>query len=368
MANFRAGTDNLDKKEIKGKQHNAAAHDKFDSWKYPSTIGDHTEVDDISFNSHESSEYAYLRHVAVGDDGDFIDEETIEPFVLFEFMKINENKAVAKIKEGRAKIAGMLPENLIETNEELEKEELADLENRRLGEKLWDWAKQLHETAHRDYIGSIAMYMPTDIQINDTMVYNDDTRRIGGLIEGMANDDAELLNATVLTNSAVLGLASTALGLIPGVGAAISGVVGAGIGDILSTEVQRNSGKVMNPNELLAYQSTGLRSFAFNWTIMPDSLEESEQATGLIKKFRMAAHANRTSSTLVTVPDHVIVSFHGAKDMIQIPPCYIESVNVTYNPNVTSFFRHNNSPVEVGLAITLKEIIPIYTTDVERGY
>ena len=124
----------------------------------------------------------------------------------------------------------------------------------------------------------------------------------------------------------------------------------------------------MNPNELLAYQSTGLRTFTFSWTIMPDSLKESKQATGLIKKFRMAAHANRTSSTLVTVPDHVIISFHGAKDMIQIPPCYIESVNVTYNPNVTSFFRHDNSPVEIGLGLTLKEIIPIYTSDVERGY
>jgi hypothetical protein len=124
----------------------------------------------------------------------------------------------------------------------------------------------------------------------------------------------------------------------------------------------------MNPNEILQYSQTALRSFTFNWVILPDNEDESEQATGLIKFFRRSAHAKRTSSTLVTVPDHVITSFHGAKDMIQLPPCFIESVNVTYNPNNSSFFRRNNSPVEIGLAITLKEIVPIYATDVDKGY
>ena len=108
---------------------------------------------------------------------------------------------------------------------------------------------------------------------------------------------------------------------------------------------------------------------------MPISCEtenESKQAAGLIKFFRKSAHANRTSSTLVTVPDHVVTSFHGGgnKDvaMIQLPPCYIESVNVTYNPNNSSFFKQNNAPVEIGLGITLKEIIPIYAQDVEDGF
>ena len=54
--------------------------------------------------------------------------------------------------------------------------------------------------------------------------------------------------------------------------------------------------------------------------------------------------------------------------MIQLPPCFIESVNVTYNPNNTSFFKRNNAPVEIGLSVGLKEIVPIYAADVERGY
>jgi hypothetical protein len=54
--------------------------------------------------------------------------------------------------------------------------------------------------------------------------------------------------------------------------------------------------------------------------------------------------------------------------MIQLPPCVIESVNVSYNPNNTSFFKENNAPVEIALAVTLKEMVPLYSADVEAGY
>ena len=53
--------------------------------------------------------------------------------------------------------------------------------------------------------------------------------------------------------------------------------------------------------------------------------------------------------------------------MIQLPPCVIESVNVSYNPNNASFFLEGNNPVEVGLSVTLKEIVPIYKTRYEGG-
>ena len=53
--------------------------------------------------------------------------------------------------------------------------------------------------------------------------------------------------------------------------------------------------------------------------------------------------------------------------MIQMPPTVIESVNVTYNPNNTSFFKNGNNPVEVAMSETFKEIVPIYRHDIEGG-
>ena len=239
-----------------------------------------------------------------------------------------------------------------------------------------EWWKNIFDTAFRDYTGSVALYMPKDIQINDQMVYNEDTRQIGALAESIfTNGDAQwgdVFNPTIMFSPTITTAIGGGIGkLMPKGGntaAAIAAFAGYGIGDIISTELQRTSGKIANPNELLRYASTSLRTFTFNWIFLPDSEDESKQITGLIKLFRKSAHATLNSSTLITVPDHCVVSFHGAADMVQIPPCYIESVNVNYNPNNSSFFKQGNRPVEIGLSVNLKEIIPIYQEDVEDGY
>jgi len=336
-----------------------------------------------------------------------ISANTQEPFMLFEFMKIDEKASATAAARGpdEAKAAavkqfsqtttsagagggaagGDTP-SYMKTNSQLTHE--AGLHS---GERWYNnlptkyvnsvdsvmdtiggFFKDLVNVAKRNYVGSVALYMPTDIQINDTMVYNEDTRRIGGIAESIINNDGgfkDVMNWTVLSSPEILtGGSVLATWLkVPKAGL-ISTLAGYGVGTVLQTELQRSTGKVANPNELLRYQQTALRSFTFTWTILPDSENESNQAAGLIRMFRKAAHATRNTAVLITVPDHVIVSFHGAKDMIQLPPCYIESVNVTYNPNNSSFFKQNNSPVEVGLGITLKEIIPIYSTDIDKGY
>ena len=58
-------------------------------WKYPGSVGNDTRVDNINFNSHNSSDYAIERM-------DAISEATHEPFVMFEFMEINETLANEK--------------------------------------------------------------------------------------------------------------------------------------------------------------------------------------------------------------------------------------------------------------------------------
>jgi len=352
-------------------------------WKYPQTVGNDTYVDNINFNSHQSSEYAIQRM-------DEISETTHEPFMLLEFMTIDEAQAQEKIEIGSRTIkkvmnfGGLFKDT--EAGQKLQAEATAsggdygEMSAAAIEEGAAEaggeeftvrgFLQNLDRTAERNYTGSIALYMPKDIQVSDTMMYNEDTRKLGAALTGIAKggQDTEVFNYTVLSDPAVLATIGAVAGFIPVVPQAVVTLLGGGIGAIASGELQRNTGKVMNPNELLKYGQTALRSFTFNWTILPDNEFESDQAAGLIRFMRKSAHAKRTSSTLVTVPDHVISSFHGAKSMIQLPPCFIESVNVTYNPNNTSFFRRNNAPVEIGLALTLKEIVPIYAADVDKGY
>ena len=107
--------------------------------------------------------------------------------------------------------------------------------------------------------------MPTGIEINDQMIYNDDSRKMGAFAETLFSDNyKDIFNPTTLTSPEAL----TAAGFIGGKHLRGSGVMsallGAGLGTIVSTEIQRGSGKVANPNEIVMYSSTALRTFSFD--------------------------------------------------------------------------------------------------------
>ena len=369
--------------------------DKFEHWRYPETVGSDGGADDINFNSNATSEYAKLRM-------DKIDSFVNEPYVMFEFMRVDNDdfgKGTNQFVQEKAaaiwggtfkgageaiidKTAGVAAGTIVTTIEGADK--IADVgpsqAAKDLAEKVFnkvkEWASSIGTLVNRKYMGSIALYMPTDIQINDQMVYNDDSRKMGAFAETLFNPKtaSDIFNPVTLTSPTSLALAGYLGGkFLPGSSTSMmSALAGAGLASVVQTELQRGSGKIANPNEILLYNSTALRTFTFNWTILPDSVGESKHATGLIKMFRKSAHAKKDNKMIVTVPDHVIVSFHGAgskyMEMIQLPPCVIESVNVTYNPNASSFFRENNAPVEIGLSVGLKEMAPLYSHDVEAGY
>jgi hypothetical protein len=363
-------------------------------WKYPETVGNDTKSDDINFNSNQTSEYAIRRMNEISGN-------TIEPFMLFEFMRVDNDEfgqGTAQFVQEKAKAAwegsykagwnnvvdyvkdkGAAGEAAIGNIEAERVDSLQDSTAGKLAEaifnKIKEWAEKIGTMVNRKYIGSVALYMPTDIQINDQMVYNDDSRKMGAFAETLFSKDyADVFNPVTLTSQTALAAAGYLGGkFLPGSSTSmISALAGAGLASVVQTELQRGSGKIANPNEILLYNSTALRTFTFTWTILPDTRQESEHAAGLIKMFRKAAHARKDNKMIITVPDHVIISFHGAgekrTEMIQLPPCVIETVGVIYNPNTSSFFHENNAPVEIGLTVGLKEMAPLYAQDVEEGY
>lgn len=370
------------------------------SLRYPLTVGTGI-AGNLNYNSNLSSKHAITRV----NEG--IDKEAIEPFVFFEFMEIKP-KDKTPIPEGKGTGHGGAGTGGIKrTAEEIAAQESAisqveyalignnskpgnaRLEGKKPGDLLSNATKEAKESgllkpALRRYKGSIAMYMPTDIQFNDTIQYNENSRRIFGIMQGLGSGDIDSENiagSLIGPMSAAAGLGigklSTFVGkffggsvgdTIASQGTGAGGLLGAAGAGVIADEYQRSTGKATNPHEYMAYQNTGLRSFTYTFTFLPDSKQESDEVTEIIKEFRHAAHADRIDSLKVTVPEHVIISHHGAGDMIQLPPLVIESVNVSYNPNNSSFFFEGNNPVEVGLSITFREIVPLFKKDIEGGF
>ena len=366
--------------------------------KYPITLGDAPSAFQVDYNTNLSSEFATTR----ASEG--IDKESIEPFVFFEFMEIIPELKKEKNKRQRQFQQSLQPKKVIGNPDQPstsasnvtaslsaikdtidvwlvgdssnEEDENANLVSGDAIEKATALTEEsgLLKPALRQYKGSVALYMPTDIQINDSIAYNENTRKTFGILQGLIEDDVKLSSAT----GAALALGTVAAGA--GLGylgklakfggsqaAALGGLIGAAGVGVVTDEYQRSTGKASNPHDYMAYQNTALRTFTYTYTFLPDSLEESKDVAEIIKQFRHAAHAERIDAVALTVPEHVIVSHHGAGDMIQLPPLVIESVNVSYNPNNSSFFMEGGNPVEVGLSVSLKEIVPIYKKDIEGG-
>ena len=392
--------------------------------KYPETVGeDFNNV--TNYNSNSSSHYAKSRIADKGREGPDnepgILKDSMEPFVFFEFMEITPKKKLDRLENmgeagkkarthssrkgnamnfSKAAGGGNTDPNDLEfqgTYYSLLQDYMPDAvtgdSNPHQGSTMLEAAGEAGKggwftAALRQYAGSIALYMPTDIQINDQIVYNEATRKVAGILEGGMADLSGESAGTVATSQASMTALGTGVGalsekyipkllgkafpkateFIADKGKVLGGFLGAAGASIVSDEYQRSTGKATNPHDYMAYQSTGLRSFTFTFTFLPDSKDESDQVTKIIKQFRVAAHAKRNDSLTLTVPDHVVTSFHGAGDMIQMPPTVIEAVNITYNPNNTSFFKDGNNPVEVAMSITLKEIVPLYRHDIEGGF
>jgi hypothetical protein len=307
--------------------------------KFPETLG---ESGTINWNSNVvSADYAERRV------SESINETSAEPFILFEFLEVVEGSGTNKIQASIASITE-LETPMFETLKEI--------------------TKQLITTplVKRNLRGSVALYMTTDIQINDTMNYAEDTRKFMAIVGDFINEGISMDSITDLLGGNVSAL-TAATGAVAG--KAIGALAGYGLGDVIATEYTRVTGKVTNPNEFLNYQSTPLRSFSFSFKFLPSSSDESEEVTMILKMFRSAAHATKKSAVTLLVPDHLVVSFHGSKDMIQMPPVAITGVSVVYNPNTVSFFNVDNAPVEIDMTLTLQELVPIYKEDVmDNGY
>jgi len=364
---------------------------------YPYDLGDGS-TDTIDFNSEfigternaaDSSGYADARNKATN--------EAQYPFIMFEFLRVSEPDT-GKIEDEIKKIDGKIllvndymPDTTLSRAEQRtaktkynQKEKLKKLETQK--DTLNARKKVLKENAgKRKLNNTIALYMTPAISIGDSMNYEQESRKLAAMGDQILDN---IKKGTVFSNKAGFtgedvavgsamaagaGVAALAGGLgklLPGdLGMLAGGSSGAALGAAVGDEMIRNMGKALNPNEYMQYKTTQLRTFTFNWKMLPNNEQESTACNEIIKVFRSAAHAHRKSPVTLTVPDHVMVSFHGANNMINLPITVLSNVSVTYNPNAASFFKVDGAPVEIDLSITLNELMPIYRDDVEnKGY
>lgn len=225
-------------------------------------------------------------------------------------------------------------------------------------------------------IGSVSLYMPAGLQINDNLSYDNVDSGIGGMLVNAYQNSAgtsEFLKTVVkespeLANRAVASkLASVAQN---------RGIGGGAAGQLLI-----NAGEVVNPHTEMLFKSPALRQFNFNFKLIPRTRAEAKEIIKIVQFFRVAAYPSlgtgarnekgQLSMATYKFPDKFRIAYYtGNKvnpNLIKFKDSYLTAINVNYNQTSPTFFD-DGMPSEIDLSLTFQETKALSREDVNRGY
>lgn len=216
-------------------------------------------------------------------------------------------------------------------------------------------------------LGSVTLYMPSSVTVNDNLSYDNVDTGIGGMLLNAAGSSANTSefidklkgNSKALAQKGVTSAMTTL--------AQEKGMVGGAASQALI-----NAGEVANPHTQMLFKSPALRQFSFQFKMVPRSLAEAKQIIEIVKFFRVAAYPELSNGiskdngggsidmSTFKFPDIFQIKYITTKNgkenpnMTKIVDSYLTSVTVTYNPSAPVFFD-NGMPSEIDLQLTFQE-------------
>jgi hypothetical protein len=205
--------------------------------------------------------------------------------------------------------------------------------------------------------GSVTMYMPPAISINDGAGYSELGLGVMGGVDGLMDmgnkSSADLASAAEALNAK--SQADPTYALIKG-SDLVANAAG-GIGSSISDATAYQQGKVLNPNTVLKYDGPSIRDFSFQFTMTPKSKKESNLITSIHTFFRTFMYPEG-DEFMLSYPDIWYIKFAaGAGRNIHVPKindCYLTGCSMTVNPQ-NNAFHANGAPNEVQLTLNFRE-------------
>ena len=215
----------------------------------------------------------------------------------------------------------------------------------------------------------ISLYLPTAFQLQDAVQFeNFDLGLIGAGIEKGLQDGASLGSAAmggIKKSFEALGdigaIAGTSLNLNNEAAALIAANVASkakSIGAPAAGAIRSVTGVQLNPNTRALFKSVPLRSFAFNFTMVPTSAVEAEIVKGIVRHFREELYPTGLDMAGINYgykfPNRFVIETKYNERTIpglKFLPAYLTGVSSTYNTQGMGFHSDGNF---TSTAITLQ--------------
>lgn len=202
---------------------------------------------------------------------------------------------------------------------------------------------------------AIMMPLPGNIVWSDSHGFGtiDESKTIIGKAGGMAKIARGAITKNEETGQR-LNMLSAAADLAAG-GAFGDGAVAVGSGSGLGS-----GGAIINPQTRTLFQGSNIRTFTFEFKLVPKTKEETESVQAIhhsIRKWSYPKAIPGTSNIILEFPAVWDIRLYNIANAPKIMPCYLTTFNTTFNPT-TLIWREDNNPVEISLSIGFTETRP----------
>jgi len=232
-------------------------------------------------------------------------------------------------------------------------------------------------------VNSIILPIPGNISDSQAVTYGEDNLNslaaaaVSAVADGVKNDNlisgiTDIFKKTMSTVGEIGGSAGAGDASSLFFGSMAANVFGANTSfeNILS----RSTGQILNPNLELLFTGVALRSFTFDFNFVPRSDIEGEKVKEIIRVFKKAMSARKTSgisNLLIKAPNVFRLSYktgdlnHPFLNKFKIMALDNMAVNYTASGQYATY--DNGTPVHMQMQLSFKELNPIYAEDYDEG-
>ena len=146
--------------------------------------------------------------------------------------------------------------------------------------------------------------------------------------------------------------------------------------------VQERTKVAPNPNTRALFKQVSLRSFQFNFKLIPTNANESQSIKDIITIFReemypesLGAGANPGTSLGYKFPNRFKIEmfYNGSLSPLapKVAPCYVEAFSAAYNPTGQTMVQENGGQpqfIETDINITLTESRTLDKAAIQAGF
>ena len=221
----------------------------------------------------------------------------------------------------------------------------------------------LQRAPTRRALGSITLYMPSQIQVSQKANYGEAEI---GLVVASALEAGKQFGEGV--NFDVGQFAST-------VGAQAKKTVAAALEGAGATGAQAalaiTSGKTTNNRTEMKFEGIDRRAFNFTFRLLPSSPSEAQRIQEVVTLFRLHSmpefdKGDSLGRTLIA-PSTFDIQYTPDEHLHKISTCVLEAVDVKYGGDRPQFYK-DNQPTETELTLSFKELEIVTKERVAQGY